>query len=150
MIRMDGTEQKFGLHDSAAHHITRSARLVERRVETVLRRLGLTRVEWCVLVAVVDELKKNPSEIADFIGIDRTATSRALRQLETAGLIEREMGRDDRLTTEVRLTEQGLTKYRAALPMCRDTAQHFHNKLTLDELATLLDLLARLTRDEHP
>jgi DNA-binding MarR family transcriptional regulator len=145
---MDGTRQKFGLHDSVGHNITRTARMIERRVEGKLRGFGLTRVEWCVLVAVCEEGKKNPSDIAVFVGIDRTATSRALRQLETAGLIDREMGRDDRRTTEVRLTELGMTKFRAALPLCREAAQTFNSKLTLDELVTLKDLLTKLARDE--
>jgi DNA-binding MarR family transcriptional regulator len=49
-------------------------------------------VGWCILLAVEEEGLKNPSEIAQFVGIDRTATSRALRQLEDEGLIAREMG----------------------------------------------------------
>lgn len=147
---MDGTRQKFGLHDSVGHHITRTARIIERRVEGDLRRFGLTRVEWCVLVAVGEEGIKNPSEIADFVGIDRTATSRALRELENAGLIDRAMGRDDRRTTEVCLTERGQSQFRAALPICQIAAGHFHAKLSAAELETLKALLAKLTKGELP
>lgn len=147
---MDGTRQKFGLHDSVGHHITRTARIIERRVEGELRRFGLTRVEWCVLLAVGEEGIKNPSEIADFVGIDRTATSRALRELENAGLIDRAMGRDDRRTTEVRLTEHGQAQFRAALPICQVAADHFHAKLSASELLTLKALLAKLTAGELP
>lgn len=147
---MNGTRQKFALHDSVGHLITRTARIVERRIEADLRPFGLTRVEWCVLVAVCEEGKKNPSDIAEFVGIDRTATSRALRELESAGLIDRAMGRDDRRTTEVRLTEKGLAEFRAVMPLCRETAQHFHDKLTTDELGLLRTLLTKLTRDELP
>lgn len=147
---MDGTRQKFGLHDSVGHHITRTARIIERRVEGNLRRFGLTRVEWCVMVAVAEDGKKNPSEIANFVGIDRTATSRALRQLENNGLIDRAMGRDDRRTTEARLTERGEAQFRAALPICTEAVQYFHAKLTLDELRTLKTLLTKLSIDELP
>jgi DNA-binding MarR family transcriptional regulator len=147
---MDGTRQKFGLHDSVGHHISRTARIVERRVEGNLRNFGMTRVEWCVLVAVAEEGKKNPSDIADFVGIDRTATSRALRQLEASGLIDRKMGRDDRRTTEVGLTAKGQAQFNAALPICRAAAMHFHAKLSIDELDTLRALLAKLSADELP
>jgi DNA-binding MarR family transcriptional regulator len=146
---MDGSQQKFALHDSVGHHVTRTARLIERRVEGNLRRFGLTRVGWCVLVAVKEEGKKNPSDIADFVGIDRTATSRALRVLESDGLIAREMGRDDRRTTEVRLTEMGEAQFHAALPACREAAHHFHGKLTVEELRTLRTLLSKLSADEN-
>ena len=145
---MDGSQLKFGLHDSVGHHVTRTARIIERRVENHLRRFGLTRVGWCVLLAVAEEGKKNPSDIADFVGIDRTATSRALRVLENEGLIAREMGRDDRRTTEVKLTEAGQAQFNAMLPACRDANMHFHEKLTEDELATLRRLLTKLTEGE--
>jgi DNA-binding MarR family transcriptional regulator len=146
---MDGTQNKFGLHDSVGHHITRTARIIERRVEERLRPFGLTRVGWCVLLAVAEEGKKNPSDIAQFVGIDRTATSRALRVLETDGLIEREMGRDDRRTTEVRLTELGQSQFKAALPACRDAMAYFHAKLSDEELLTLRRLLAKLSTGEE-
>jgi DNA-binding MarR family transcriptional regulator len=145
---MDGTIKRFSLQDSVGHQITRTARIVERRVEEDLRRFGLTRVGWCVLVAVAEEGKKNPSDIANFVGIDRTATSRTLRQLETDGLIMREMGRDDRRTTEVRLTERGQIQFDAALPLCRAAAGYFNQKLTMAELETLKALLAKLSADE--
>ena len=146
---MDGSTKKFALHDSVGHHITRAARVIERRVEEDLRRFGLTRVCWCVLVAVAEEGKKNPSDIASFVGIDRTATSRALRQLENDGLIDREMGREDRRTTEVKLTELGMSQFNAALPICREASFHFHSKLSLAELETLKALLVRLTENEY-
>lgn len=138
---------KFGLHDSVGHHLTRTARIMDRRVEVHLRRFGLTRVGWCVLLAVAEEGKKNPSDIADFVGIDRTATSRALRVLENDGLVAREMGRDDRRTTEVRLTKAGEAQFRAALPACREAIAHFHDKLTTEELIMLRSLLGRLAED---
>lgn len=145
---MDGSHIKFSLHDSVGHHVTRAARIVERRVENNLRSFGLTRVGWCVLLAVAEEGKKNPSDIAEFVGIDRTATSRALRVLENEGLIGREMGRDDRRTTEVKLTPKGDELFRTVLPACRDANNHFHAKLSDDELETLRVLLAKLTEGE--
>jgi DNA-binding MarR family transcriptional regulator len=147
---MDGSNSKFSLRDSVGHQITRTARILERKVEEDLRRFKMTRVGWCVLVAVAEEGIKNPSDIANFVGIDRTATSRALRQLESDGLILREMGRDDRRTTEVRLTELGQSQFDAALPICRAASVHFNHKLTSAELETLKALLAKLAADELP
>ncbi len=145
---MDGTRIKFGLRDSIGHHITRTARLVERRVEGALRHYNLTRVGWCILLAVEEEKLKNPSEIAHFIGIDRTATSRALRQLENEGLIAREMGREDRRTTEVSLTQEGRIRMREAMPHCVENVDHFNAKLTDAESRELRRLLALLASGE--
>lgn len=147
---MDGSAFKFGLHDSIGHHVSRSARIVERRVEEGLRRCGMTRIGWCVLLAVEEEGRRNPSDIAEFVGIDRTATSRTLRQLEADGLIRREMGREDRRTTEVSVTDKGKDCVRRTLPLCRDAMDHFHGKLSQDELKELKRLLSLLTDDETP
>jgi hypothetical protein len=40
---MDGMRAKFGLHASLGFQITRTARIIERRVESGLRDYGLTR-----------------------------------------------------------------------------------------------------------
>lgn len=145
---MDGSQPKYGLHDSIGHHISRSARIVERRVEESLRKHGLTRVGWCILLAVEEDGQKNPSEIAGFVGIDRTATSRALRQLESEGLISRAMGVEDRRTTEVSLTEEGRARMLKAMPLCSENMSHFASKLTASEEAQLKALLQRLTEGE--
>lgn len=145
---MDGTAPKFGLHDSIGHHISRTARLVERRVEEGLRQCGLTRIGWCILLAVEEEGKRNPSDIAKFVGIDRTATSRALRQLEADGLIRREMGREDRRTTEVSVTEKGRDCVQRTLPLCQSAMTHFHAKMSETELDELKRLLGKLADGE--
>jgi DNA-binding MarR family transcriptional regulator len=145
---MDGIRAKFGLHASLGFQITRTARIIERRVESGLRDFGLTRISWCILLAVEEEGLKNPSEIAAFVGIDRTATSRALRQLEDDGLIAREMGREDRRTTTVSLTEEGLTRLVAARPTCVENMDHFNAKLSPGEALELRRLLAALDSGE--
>lgn len=138
---MDDNEAKFRLQDSVGHLISRSARKVERRVDDGLRSHGLTRVGWCILLAVEQEGKRNPSDIADFVGIDRTATSRALRQLENNGLIQRSMGRDDRRMTEVSVTTQGRAHLNASLPLCREALAQSHARMTDAELCELKRLL---------
>jgi DNA-binding MarR family transcriptional regulator len=145
---MDGMRAKFGLHDSLGFQITRTARTIERRVEGGLRDYGLTRVGWCILLALEEEGLKNPSEIAQFVGIDRTATSRALRQLEDAGLIMREMGREDRRTTTVTLTDEGQSRLIDARPVCRENMDHFNAKLSAAEALELKRLLAALGSGE--
>ncbi|MFW5881469.1 MAG: MarR family winged helix-turn-helix transcriptional regulator [Roseicyclus sp.] len=130
------------------HHITRTARIIERRVEGGLRAFGLTRVGWCILLAVEEEGLKNPSEIAQFVGIDRTATSRALRQLENDGLIGREMGRTDRRTTEVTLTEEGRLRLMQARPVCLENMDHFNAKVSAAEALELRRLLGALASGE--
>jgi DNA-binding MarR family transcriptional regulator len=108
----------YRLHRSLGYKLSIASRLQERRLDEGLRRLGLTRVSWCVLLAVGVEGLGRPSDIARFVGIDRTATSRALRQMEAAGLVTRASGAKDRRTTQVTCTPKGRALMSAPLA-CR-------------------------------
>lgn len=139
---------KYRLHDSIGFHATCAARLVDRRVEEGLRDFGLTRVGWCILLAVAEEGLRNPSDIARFVGIDRTATSRALRVLENEGLVSRAIGQEDRRTTEVTMTAAGYDRMFQAVPTCRETMNRFNAKLSDMERAELKRLLVKLCDGE--
>ncbi len=145
---MDGFNPKYRLHDSIGYHTTLAARLVERRVESGLKTFGLTRISWCILLAVAEENLRNPSDIANFVGIDRTATSRALRALEAQGLVSRAIGQQDRRMTDVTMTEQGYAQLMNAVPVCAENMDHFHAKLTEDEQTELKRLLVKLIEGE--
>jgi len=145
---MDGQRLKYGLHHSIGFHATFAARLIERRVEDGLRTFGLTRVGFCILLAVAEEGLKNPSDIAAFVGIDRTATSRALRALETEGLISRAIGQEDRRMTEVSMTDAGYDRMIQAVPVCSENMDHFNAKLTINERSELKRLLTKLSNGE--
>ena len=141
----------YRLHDAIGYQLTLTARLQERRFETALKTLDLTRITWCVLLAAGDEGLSQPSDIADFIGIDRTATSRALKQMEGSGLITRDEGTGDKRTTRVTLTDLGREKLDQAIPMAVANRTRSENSLTPDELTELRRLLAKLRQgDDTP
>lgn len=130
------------------YQLTLTSRLQERRLDEGLRELGLTRLTWCVMLAVHVERLAQPSEIAQFIGIDRTATSRALRQMEARGWVARRTGEGDRRTTRVALTPAGVALLGRAVPVAEDNAHHFLSKLAEDERQDLQRLLATLREGE--
>lgn len=142
----------YRLHASLGYQLSLSARLQERRLEDGLRGLGLTRVTWCVLLAVGNEGLVHPSDIAAFVGIDRTATSRALRQMEGAGLIARSAGsasgNGDRRTTAVRLTDLGRQRLSEGTPLAEANNQAMEDQLGPAERAELRRLLMRIREGE--
>lgn len=142
------TDQNYRLHQSLGYQMSLTTRLQERPFEEQLKTLGLTRITWCILLAVEVEALVNPSDIASFVGIDRTATSRALRQMEASGMIARDVGKDDGRTTLVALTDMGRDLQARATPMARDNAQHWQGKLSDDEDRELRRLLAKLRQGE--
>ena len=137
----------YRLHDSLGYQLTITARLQERRFDDWLKDLGLTRSTWCVLVSLQYEGLSRPSEIASFIGIDRTAISRTLRRMETEGLIERKIGKEDRRTTQVQATKLGRDTLARAAPIARKNAALIEENLTSDDAAELRRLLSKMRGD---
>lgn len=138
----------YRLHNSLGYHLSIAARLQERRLDDQLRALALTRTTWCILLAVGNEALTQPSDIAEFVGIDRTATSRALRQMEEAGLLDRSCGTADRRTRRVELTARGRDAIKAATPFARNNADILAARLAPGEEAVLKALLAKLRDPE--
>lgn len=138
----------YRLHDSLGYNLSLAARLQERRLDDALRTLGLTRTSWCVLLAVGVEGLTQPSDIARFIGIDRTATSRTLRRMEEDALVTREAGAGDRRTTRVALTDAGRRRIDGGVPFARANNEAMRKKLNDDEHRQLFDLLTKLTAGE--
>lgn len=131
----------YRLHRSLGYHLSLAARRQERRLEDKLRPLGLNRTTWCILLAVANEDLTQPSDIASFVGIDRTATSRALRGMENDGLVARRSGREDRRTRMITLTEKGRRAVTEATPFARENGQLMAALMSAEEHAELLRLL---------
>lgn len=136
--------QDFNLHSSLGFCITKTARLFERCIEDSLRSSGLTRVNWCILIAIQERGQINPSDIAHTVGIDRTATSRALRQLEEMNAVERSISQEDRRVTVVTLTKAGHELMATYSPACREYIELIENRLSDEERVQVRLLLRKL------
>lgn len=117
------TPSPYRLHDSLGYHLSLAARLQERRLDEMLRTVGLNRTTWCILLGVANEGLTQPSDIACFVGIDRTATSRALRGMESDGLLARHSGKEDKRTRRIVLTEKGRQAVDQATPFARENGR---------------------------
>lgn len=141
-------EKRFNLQKGLGYRLSLLASINSRKIESHLTELGLTRLMWCVLLAIEEEGLTQPSEIAEFIGINRTAASRTLRQMHERKLINRLPGRDDGRSILVTATEKGKQALEAALPKARIVAQEIRSKLTEEELAIFEELLDKMLAGE--
>lgn len=139
----------YHLHGSLGYQMTVAARIQEKRLEDRLKTLGLTRITWCILLAAGTEGLAHPSAIASFVGIDRTAISRALRQMEDDGLIRRKAGKTDRRTTLVEVTETGAARVEQAIPVAQENSRLVEAKLTPGEVADFRRILCKLREGEE-
>ena len=125
------------------------ASINSRKFEVLLSEIGLTRLMWCVLLAIEEEKLTQPSEIASFIGINRTAASRTLRQMHERGLINRLAGRKDGRNIVVTTTDAGKAALDQAIPMARTVGGEIRAKLTPEEAATLEALVDKMLAGEN-
>lgn len=141
-------QPKYRLHHSLGYQLSVASRMQERRFDEGLRKLGLSRITWCILLAVGNEDLVHPSDIATFVGIDRTAASRSLRQMEEDGMIARRTEDGDRRMTSVSLTPLGYDLIAQATPMAVKNNNAMEHTLTEEERAELRRLLKKIRQDE--
>ncbi len=141
-------QKRYSLQKGLGYRLSLLASITSRKIETYLADLGLTRLMWCVLLAIEEEGLTQPSEIADFIGINRTAASRTLRQMHERKLINRLPGRDDGRNIVVTATEKGKKALDKAIPKALVVAQDIRSKLTEEEVAVFEGLVDKMLAGE--
>lgn len=84
-------------------------------------------------------------ELASEMLISRSATTRFVDRVEAAGFVERSASVEDGRGMNVRLTDAGLTRLRAASPThLRGVAEHFASRLSDDDVHALDRILDKL------
>ncbi len=105
-------------------------------------------LEWyaiLLMLAQSEEAAMRPSDLADQIGLSRSATTRLVDRLESDGLVERRACGSDRRGTFVVLTPGGEEVFKGAGRVhLRGIDEHVGSHLTDDELAQLAALLGKL------
>jgi len=142
-------QKRYSLHHAMGYRLSLLASINSRKFEVLLSEIGLTRLMWCVLLAIEEEKLTQPSEIASFIGINRTAASRTLRQMHERGLINRLAGRKDGRNIVVTTTDAGKAALDQAIPMARTVGGEIRAKLTPEEAATLEALVDKMLAGEN-
>jgi len=145
--RRDMTE--FLLHQRLGYRVSRLARIMQSRLEAELAEHGLTRLMWTVLCGLGEDGITRPSDLAEYIGITRPATSRLLRTMEERGLVVRSEaeGADGRCV-RLALTEEGRRIIQTSRPRVSAMTAHFTAKLPPERLALVLESLAILAEGE--
>ncbi len=141
--------KNYNLHNALGYQLSLTARMIEKRFEDRIKPLHVSRLQWCVLLACGVEKLRSPSDIAQFIGVDRTAISRALRQMEKNGFLNRESGKSDRRTTDVVLTEKGQDTLAAVNKIAQENSAHFLAKINEDDRHLLSSLMENLRHGEE-
>ena len=140
--------KRYDLQSSPGYRLTLLASINNRKFERALSDLDLTRLMWCVLLAVDEEHLEHPSDIAAFIGIDRTAASRTIRQMKAAGLIDIDKSQSDGRSRRVKTTASGKAVLDRSLPLAMHSNKSLKSKLDADELEIFERLIDKMLAGE--
>ena len=121
----------------------KAARLLARRFDRVFAPLGITNGQFSMLVALGGTGAPRLGALAEFLAMDQTTLTAAVKALEARGLVTRKVDPDDLRARRVELTEAGAEVVARAVPIWRAEIAAIRQNMGADraeELATLLRL----------
>jgi DNA-binding MarR family transcriptional regulator len=122
-----------------------AARALARRFDEALRPLDLTNGQFSLLMSLNRPKAPTISSVAEFLAMDRTTLTAALKPLQRRGLIRVAVDPNDRRGRLLRLTRKGRGLMAAAVPVWK----HHHHRLekmlpqSSEKLRVSLTLLSR-------
>ena len=132
------------LANNEARHLAIVHRHMIKLLDRELVPLDLGHGRYLYLFRLYNADGSKQQELADVIGADKAAATRALARLEKAGLVRREPDKEDRRATRVYLTRKAdalRPRLEAAL---EQSAQSFTSVLNNKEREQLKKLLAKI------
>lgn len=125
-------------------HAQRAARSLARQFDEAFRPLGLTNGQFSLLMSLNRPEPPPLGPVAQFLAMDRTTLTAALKPLERRGLVESAADPDDRRSRLLRLTGAGHALLQQALPIWRAEHGKIDAEFAPDKGAELRDALRRL------
>lgn len=107
-------------------------------------RHGLSVQQWRILLTVAQHPGATAADIIGHWALEPMAVSRAVRELQQRGLIERRVGSNDRRSQELSLTRKGQSTYNTVVPEANQRYHDIVDCLTPKNRASLAHSLAVL------
>ena len=136
------------LPELLGYQLRRAQILVYAGFSGRLAACGLTHGQFGLLLVVGANPGSTQTALAKVFGSNRSVILRMIDKLEQAGLLARKAQRGDRRSNAIVLTERGEALVAELRCAVREHEQRVAGHLSAHELATLMDLLARLNRAE--
>lgn len=136
----------FHLHNSFTFWIARLASAMREQFNQALAEHDITWPQWMIMNVLHHKLAVTPAQIADNIGVDRSAVTRLVDRLEKKGMVARSFDGLDRRSIQIVMTTQGcrlVTQINAAAKEHQDS---FMSQLPSTECRGLKGNIQKLLR----
>ena len=107
VIVSNGQDPVANAHDDDINRLRTALGRISRLIDRQVAGDGLTRTQLSALATIARQRTLGVGELADVEGLNPTMCSRIVGKLETAGLVRRTQGPDDRREVRVEITTAG-------------------------------------------
>jgi len=145
---MMSAESEFGFGECNCLAIRQAARHVTQFYDQILAPAGLRATQFAILSRLRRAGPMTINELAALLVMDRTTLGRNILPLQRDGLIEVAPGTTDRRRHELRATEAGIERHRAALERWDEAQKRFGTVFGDERAAALRDLLREVTASD--
>lgn len=122
----------------------RAARVLARRFDRLFAPLGITNGQFSLMVALSGAWQPKLGELADFLAMDSTTLTAAVKTLERRGLLQLSLDETDARVRRPRLTAAGREVVAQAVPLWRDEHRLVQEALPGQDAVALAKVLAQL------
>jgi DNA-binding MarR family transcriptional regulator len=138
------------LANNEARHLAIVHRHMIKLLDRQLVPLDLGHGRYLYLFRLYNADGEKQQELADIIGADKAAATRALARLEKAGLVRRQPDKEDRRATRVYLTRKAQALRPRLEAALEESVQSFTSVLNDKERGQLKKLLAKIAAPLTP
>jgi len=122
--------------------LKKAERLISRRYDEALAPFGLRNGQFSMLTYISGANPVNIHSIADFLNMDRTTTTAALKPLEKRKLIKISSSKEDSRVKLVSITPLGISLLTKAFPAWQKIQDQIKTDISLDNFTKLKDQLS--------
>lgn len=110
-------------------HTQRAARTLARRFDNAFLPFGITNQQFSMMMMLNNAGNPRIGDVADFLAMDRTSLTAALKTLEQRGFVAIARDEDDRRSKRISLTAAGGKRLKAALPVWRSEHEKIEGEM---------------------
>ena len=138
--------QSFELHGSYTYWISRLASLMRESFNAALKEADVSWPQWMTLNCLYHQQAQTPAQLADCLGIDRSAITRLLDRLTEKNLVLRTHDDGDRRSVQVTLTAFGAAQMADIDEIAREHQNSFLSHLPAMEVRAFKGNVQKLLR----
>lgn len=108
-------------------------------------KFDLSRQEWRVLASLGNGESRSAKQIGEQSNLEKMPASRAIAKMQVQGLLTKNTDVNDKRSSLLKLTKQGLSVYQQLVPMVLKREQELLSALNDQEKVQLSEIMTKLT-----